>query len=126
MGVEVAGVVDVRPNPQGDLITHVKKRGIKIFMGYALVGTKGWRGVVSATISSIDLQKNILDKATKIIDCDIVAVSGGWSPVVHLHSQSGGKLKFDNLEQCFVPHEYVQKNICIGAANGVFNLTDIF
>ena len=25
------------------------------------------------------------------IECDLLAVSGGWNPAVHLHSQSGGE-----------------------------------
>jgi sarcosine oxidase, subunit alpha len=29
------------------------------------------------------------------IDCDLLAVSGGWNPAVHLHSQSRGTLRWD-------------------------------
>ena len=30
------------------------------------------------------------------IDCDLVALSGGWNPAVHLHSQARGKLRYDD------------------------------
>ena len=32
-----------------------------------------------------------------------MAVSGGWSPVVHLHSQRQGKLRWDDALVAFVP-----------------------
>ena len=30
------------------------------------------------------------------INCDCLGISGGWTPAVHLFTQSGGKLKFDD------------------------------
>jgi sarcosine oxidase, subunit alpha len=36
--------------------------------------------------------------------CDLLAVSGGYSPVVHLHSQSQGKLDYDETYACFRPN----------------------
>ena len=30
------------------------------------------------------------------IKCNCLGISGGWTPAVHLFTQSGGKLKFDN------------------------------
>ncbi|VAV98411.1 Sarcosine oxidase alpha subunit, partial [hydrothermal vent metagenome] len=121
-GIEVAGVVDARPNPQGDHVKATRKAGIAVYDGHVVTGTKGRRGVRSATIAAIDLETNILADNSRVITCDVVATSGGWSPVVHLHSQSGGKLRFEEVIQGFVPSDYVQNNICIGAANGIFDL----
>ena len=56
------------------------------------------------------------------IKCDLVAVSGGWNPAVHLHTQSGGTLKFDEVFSCFVPSEYMQEEISVGSSNGIFTL----
>ncbi|MEQ1497223.1 MAG: 2Fe-2S iron-sulfur cluster-binding protein [Novosphingobium sp.] len=36
-------------------------------------------------------------------DCDLIAMSGGFTPVVHLHMQAGGKLDWDEAAQAFVP-----------------------
>ena len=59
------------------------------------------------------------------IDCDIVANSGGWTPTVHLFSQSGGKLKYLERIAGFVADESHGKktspNICAGACNGHFD-----
>ena len=37
------------------------------------------------------------------IACDAVAMSGGWSPVVHLWSHCGGKLAWDEAQAHFAP-----------------------
>jgi len=54
-----------------------------------------------------------------------VAMSGGWTPAVHLFTQSGGKLDFNNQNFCFYPKKTTQKQISIGSCNGTFKLADI-
>ncbi|HET6628426.1 MAG TPA: glycine cleavage T C-terminal barrel domain-containing protein, partial [Woeseiaceae bacterium] len=56
------------------------------------------------------------------LDCDLLAVSGGWSPVVHLHSQSQGKLIYDETFACFRPGESSAEQVSVGACNGTFGL----
>ncbi|MCJ8323460.1 MAG: sarcosine oxidase subunit alpha family protein [Rhizobiales bacterium] len=126
LGLHIVGIADVRTNPQGDLVAAVRKLGITIYAGHAIVDTSGARAVNSVSIAAINVADNHLDERQRRFNCNLVATSGGWSPVVHLHSQSGGKLRFDDGIQAFVPHKYVQNNLCIGAANGVFELGDIF
>ena len=67
------------------------------------------------------------------IACDAVAMSGGWSPVVHLWSHCGGKLIWDDTSAMFRPD--VDKAptgvdgqgfvIAAGSANGALGLHDI-
>lgn len=40
--------------------------------------------------------------ATQQLAVDTLGVSGGWSPVIHLHSQRQGKVVWDNNAQAFV------------------------
>ena len=51
-------------------------------------------------------------------------MSGGWNPAVHLHSQAGGKIVWDEIRNCFVPGESRQENVSVGAGNGCFSLDD--
>ncbi len=37
------------------------------------------------------------------LDCDCLGMSGGWTPAVHLFTQSGGKLKFRDKDQVLYP-----------------------
>ena len=40
-------------------------------------------------------------------------MSGGWSPTVHLFTQSRGKLKFREEDSCFIPDQpFPANNIC--------------
>ena len=39
------------------------------------------------------------------IECDLLLVSGGWNPAVHLFSQARGKLRYDDALGAFVPGE---------------------
>ena len=39
------------------------------------------------------------------IECDLLCVSGGFNPAVHLFSQAGGRLRYEDRLACFVPDE---------------------
>jgi sarcosine oxidase subunit alpha len=58
------------------------------------------------------------------IDCDSLLMSGGWNPAVHLHSQSGGKLRFDHRLQAFLPAQAAQNTLSVGGAAGIFDLQE--
>ena len=55
-------------------------------------------------------------------DCDSICVSGNWTPTVHLSSQSGNKLKFDENINAFIPNQSRQNESTIGYASGSFTL----
>ena len=59
------------------------------------------------------------------ISCDCLGISGGWTPAVHLFTQSGGKLKFRDEDQVFIPDKYPSNQISIGSCNGDFTLNEI-
>ena len=54
--------------------------------------------------------------------CDCIWVSGKWTPTVHLSSQSGNKLKFDEKVNSFIPNQSKQNESTVGSANGSFTL----
>src|SRR3546814_19595268 len=54
--------------------------------------------------------------------CDLLAMSGGQNPVLHLFAQSGGKARWDDEKACFVPDKEAQPAFNAGAANGDFPL----
>jgi len=56
------------------------------------------------------------------VSCDCICVSGNWTPTVHLSSQSGNKLKFDEKINAFIPNQSRQNESTIGSANGSFTL----
>ena len=60
-----------------------------------------------------------------VLDCDCLGMAGGWTPAVHLFTQSGGKLKFRDEDQVFIPNKYPSDQISIGSCNGDFELDEI-
>ena len=123
-GVTIAALADLRPDPQGPLVTRVRDRGIEVLAGRAVVDTQGGRRLQAVEVGQIDDGARIVLGAPRRIACDLLCVSGGWNPAVHLYSQSRGKVGFDAQRACFVPGEPVQAERSAGACNGAFGLGD--
>ncbi|MFV0299917.1 MAG: sarcosine oxidase subunit alpha family protein [Paracoccus sp. (in: a-proteobacteria)] len=98
-GLEVAAVLDARVQAEGELVQVVRARNIPVLTGTAIARVKGSRQVEG--IATCDQSGD--GTPTGGIDCDAVAMSGGWSPVVHLWSHCGGKLIWDEAEAMFRP-----------------------
>jgi glycine cleavage system aminomethyltransferase T/NADPH-dependent 2,4-dienoyl-CoA reductase/sulfur reductase-like enzyme len=116
-GIAVRAVVDARPLPVGELVQQVAARGIEILAGRAPARVHGGREVSALDVGPV-VGDGIVDAADAYLDCDLVCVSGGWSPSVHLHSQSGGKLAWDDAIAAFVPGASKQACVSVGAAAG--------
>ena len=116
-------VLDTREDQNSELINEAKDLDIKIKFSYAVIVAHGYKKVKSATIGKLNKEKIDFEN-TEQIDCDSICVSGFWTPTVHLASQSGNKLKFNNSIDAFVPDKSKQNEHSLGAANGTFTLQD--
>ncbi|WP_440935168.1 sarcosine oxidase subunit alpha family protein [Candidatus Pelagibacter sp.] len=116
-------VLDTREDQNSELINEAKDLDIKIKFSYAVIVAHGYKKVKSATIGKLDKDKIDFEN-TEQIDCDSICVSGFWTPTVHLASQSGNKLKFNDTIDAFVPDKSKQNEHSLGAANGTFTLQD--
>lgn len=67
-----------------------------------------------------EIAHNEISRQSRTIECDLLAVSGGWNPTVHLFSQSQGKLRYDEQLACFVPHTSVRAQLMAGSINAVW------
>ena len=124
-GIKVEAIVDNREEIESKLLYEVEKNNVKVFKGFTIVNTNGYKKInkVSLMKLSKDGQKVIGSKIN--LSCDCLGVSGGWTPAVHLFTQSGGKLKFREKDQVFIPNKYSSEQISIGACNGDLTLEDI-
>jgi sarcosine oxidase, subunit alpha len=121
-GIPVAAIVDSRRAPGGALPDRVRRAGIGIIDNAVIVDVKGRKRVSAVDVMALDAGGERVTGSVRTIACDIVCVSGGWSPVVHLHAQSGGRPRFDATRACFVPGDAVQAERSVGACNGSFQL----
>ncbi|WFU01108.1 sarcosine oxidase subunit alpha [Rhizobium sp. CB3171] len=115
-GVSVAAIIDSRARPGEAVLAEAKRLGIEVLSDYAVIDTVG-----KLRISSMTVARNGSRGARKIA-IDALLVSAGWTPSVHLFSQSRGKLKFDAEKQRFLPGTYVQDCLSVGACNGTDGL----
>ena len=114
-------IVDTRDNSDGQLVKEVQEQGINIRFNSGIANTKGHLKIKSATIGTLDNQKENFISLEEV-DCDCICMSGGWTPTVHLSSQAGNKLKFNEDIDAFVPDKKRQKETAVGSANGAFTL----
>ena len=124
-GINVEAIIDNREEVDSKLVKEIEKNNIKIYKGYTVVNTFGYKKINKISIMQLskDGQKVVGSKIS--IDCDCLGMSGGWTPAVHLFTQSGGKLKFRDDDQVFIPDTYPSDQISIGSCNGEFTLDEI-
>jgi sarcosine oxidase, subunit alpha len=118
-GVEVRAVVDARPEPPAAWRAACARRGIPVRAGEVVTGTDGEERVSAALVAPL---VDGLPGEPERIDCDLLLVSGGWNPAVHLFSQAGGTLRYDAGLGAFVPSGVLARTSVAGAAAGVFDL----
>ena len=119
-GVEVAAVVDSRTNGGGALSTRVRELGIQCLFGHAVIRALGGWTVKAVQVAPIEAGR--VSGSIQRIACDLIAVSGGWSPCVHLYCHAGGKPVYRESFTDFVPGPSAQAEQTVGAANGAFSL----
>ena len=123
-GTEIAAVVDARTGgPGGDAARLVESLGIELVTGSVVARTLG------TPVDAVVVRELSPDGASVVddrrrVNCDLVCVSGGWNPTVHLFSQSQGRLRFDGERAAFVPGESVQRERSCGAARGLERLSE--
>jgi sarcosine oxidase subunit alpha len=123
VGVQVRAIVDSRPEgaaaPARALAVDA---GAEIVNGAVVAAARGGGRVRAASVHA--LRDGGLDAAGRLIDCDLLCVSGGFNPTVHLFSQSLGTLRWDEAAACFVPRSSFRAERSCGAARGVFGLAE--
>ncbi|EWT07223.1 ferredoxin [Intrasporangium chromatireducens Q5-1] len=118
-GAEVH-VVDAREaGPSARVGTAAADAGLRISTGSAVVGIDGAQAVEAAWVAPIDDEGALAGPAERVA-CDVVAVSGGWSPNVSLHSQRQGALHWDDALAGFVPTVPVRNQHLAGAVLGTY------
>ncbi|MGY4858625.1 2Fe-2S iron-sulfur cluster-binding protein [Cryobacterium sp. AP23] len=121
-GIAVEAVVDAREQPS-DRAAAAVTAGIRVLFGSAVADTTGTDRLTGVTVRGLDAADG-LTPAVHELDCDLLAVSGGWSPVVHLHSQRQGRLRWDDELAAFVPATVVPAQQVAGSGRGSFVLAD--
>ncbi|MDZ7906766.1 MAG: sarcosine oxidase subunit alpha family protein [Cypionkella sp.] len=111
-GVQVLAILDTR----GDASVV---EDCPVFLNARITQTRGRHGLrqISGTHMNGEFS----------LDCDVLAVSGGWNPMVHLTCHMNGRPRWDASLAAFVPQASAVPNmVAVGACNGAFSTRAAF
>ena len=111
-GVDVPVIADCRADP-GPVAEMARSAGIEVWHGTVAKQAHGGR-----RLEAVDLDGEFRAP----VHCDLLAVSGGYNPSVHLTSQSGSRPVWNDALYAFVPGPSVQRERSAGSANGTMDL----
>jgi len=116
-GVEVVAILDTRADPAGPVVAAARARFAVHADARVLraVARGGRVGAVEALIGGTRMR----------LSADLLAMSGGETPVLHLHRQAGGALDYDAARGAFAPGAARQAHETHGAAAGIHALAAI-
>ena len=120
-GVQIVSVIDPRSASAGTLPQRALAAGIACRFGCAVAVAHGKTQVTGVDIIPIGKSEG---RGRLELDCDLLCVSGGWSPTLHLHVQSGGRAEWNETLAAFVPGKSKQAERSVGAAAGHFQMVD--
>ena len=111
-------LVDVRTELSDARRAQLRRRGIELLAGHAVTDVRGMKAVTGVSVAALTAAGSAYAGGSRRIRCDLVCMSGGWNPAIHLFSQSGGRLAFDGTKGAFVPGEARQAQFSVGGCNG--------
>ena len=107
-GVKITAVIDTRADAPS-------LSRAEVLAGAQVIDTKGRLGLEWATV-------RLANGTIRDIRCDVLAVSGGWNPNVHLTCHQRGKPAWREDIAAFVPAGDIPTGMSVvGAANGDFS-----
>ena len=115
-GVTVAAIVDCREKPGEAVLAEARSLGIEVLTGHSVLSTSG-----KLRVTGMSVARNG-STAKRNIAIDALLTSAGWTPSVHMFSQSRGKVAYDPASGSFLPGVYAQDCLSVGACNGTNDL----
>ena len=110
-------LLDARTDTGAAMAGFADTHGIDFYTGSAPLKVHGGRRVKALEVA---VDEGHGWSARGRTSCDLVLVSGGWSPAVHLHSHLGVKPRWNAELACFLPGPG-ESTLAAGSAAGVWN-----
>ena len=116
-GIDVVAMIDARRSPAGEGARMIRDQGMTVFHNAIPLDCAGDKGVRSVSVARRGGRDSL---AT--LQCDCVAMAGGWQPAVHLFTQARGRLRHDAALGAFVPDEIPPHMHVAGMVAGALTL----
>jgi heterotetrameric sarcosine oxidase alpha subunit len=115
-GISVAAFIDARPEKTASVEASCAAAGVEWISG-SVTRARGVQRVKAAEVMAGDGSK-------RSIACDLIAISGGWNPTIHLASHLGEGPRWDDAIAAFVPARLPPGMSAAGAAAGQLTLVE--
>ncbi|MBL4646346.1 MAG: sarcosine oxidase subunit alpha family protein [Rhizobiales bacterium] len=103
LGVPIHTMIDTRTEISDASIAQIAASGVNLITGHAVTGVRGSQNINQISLAPYDAYSKSVSGTPRTLDCDCLAVSGGWTPSIHLTSQMGGAPIWDEMLQAFLP-----------------------
>ena len=113
-GANIAAIID--PRADSAAMQRARKAGFTVHGGAEVYATDGAKALREVSVRTCH------GTAIGDIETDLLMISGGWNPNVHLASHSGAGLQWDEAHAAFIPGAAVQRERSAGACRGLFGL----
>jgi sarcosine oxidase, subunit alpha len=113
-GVNIVALVDSRESPSESLVKDVKELGLRVHTHALPVDSHGFGALKGVTIGTLAPGEGVSN--LRRLACDALLISGGWSPVLHLYAQAGGKLRFSDTSRALEPAISLPRIEIVGSA----------
>ncbi len=114
-------VLDSRTSLPDNILGLLDTKGVSHRAGTTALNAVGKKGIASLELASGDDGQWA---AGDSLTCDLLLVSGGWSPVVNLLSHRGVKPVWDKDNLCFVAPIFDEPIQMAGSANAIWGTSD--
>ena len=118
-GIDVVAMIDSRQKLSGKAARQVRDQGMTVFHNALPLDCRGDKGVRSVSVA-----KRGSPETLATLQCDCIAMAGGWQPAVHLFTQARGRLRYDTSLGAFVPDEIPPHVHVAGMVAGALSLDD--
>jgi sarcosine oxidase subunit alpha len=116
-GARLAAIIDSRNEIHPEFNALARRSGARLFAGGAIEATQGGGALRGVTI------RDPAGKRTTLA-CDLLAVSNGWNPTLHLTSHQNGKPVWNEAIQAFVAGPLPSGLSVAGSVAGRFTLAE--
>jgi sarcosine oxidase, subunit alpha len=120
-GIEIAAIADPRSLVGGPSRAAALSAGLPIRAATAITRTWGRRRVSAVELAQLGSDGDV--RWAETVSCDLVLMSAGMTPSVHLFSQSRGTLRWNETLQSYVPGRSAERERSAGACRGIFGLS---
>jgi sarcosine oxidase subunit alpha len=113
--IPVLGIADTRHQVPGEAAAAAAALGIELFPGTIPTGTTGFSQLKTVTLGRFNPDASGIASA-QVVECDALAVSGGFTPALQLYAHAGGALGYDSSTGALLPVHPVPGLTAAGAA----------